>query len=175
MSILSEIQKRQIYAWCSLLLEFLENFWNFEIFFHGHGKLLEKQIISIHFWKTPGIFCGKNFISSINKPKPAEEIELWLYFSRRYFSRIYLISFCFCQERIWDWFLEKPILYLGELWGFCYPQSVTTMVMLRPMMQSRFYDFLIFCIIIVLILFLGTVNKESYTRINIQLQVWPPW
>ena len=39
-------------TWCSLLLEFLENSWNFEIFFQGPGKLLEKQMISLNSWKN---------------------------------------------------------------------------------------------------------------------------
>ena len=41
--------------WCSLLHEFLGNSWNFKIFFQGPGKTLEKQIISLYYWKTPGI------------------------------------------------------------------------------------------------------------------------
>ena len=36
-------------SWCLLLLEFLENSWNSEIFFQGPGKLLE-NIISLYSW-----------------------------------------------------------------------------------------------------------------------------
>ena len=41
-----------------ILLDFLKNTWNFEIFYQDPGKLLEKQIISLYFWKTPGILWG---------------------------------------------------------------------------------------------------------------------
>ena len=36
-------------------LEFLENSWNFEIFFQDPRNLLEKQLIFLYSWKTPGI------------------------------------------------------------------------------------------------------------------------
>ena len=53
------------------LLEFLENSWNFEIFFQGPGKLLEKQIITLKSWKIHGILW-KKFKEFISKRKPAE-------------------------------------------------------------------------------------------------------
>ena len=31
-----------------------KNPWNFEIFFQGPGKLLEKQMIPLYSWKKPG-------------------------------------------------------------------------------------------------------------------------
>ena len=39
----------------TILLEFLDNSWNLEIFFQGPGKLLKKQMISLNSWTTPGI------------------------------------------------------------------------------------------------------------------------
>ena len=42
-------------SWFALLLEFLENSWNFVIFFQGPGKLLEKQLFSLYSWNSPGI------------------------------------------------------------------------------------------------------------------------
>ena len=36
-----------------LLLEFLENSWNFVIFIQGTGKLQEKQLFSLYFWNSP--------------------------------------------------------------------------------------------------------------------------
>ena len=44
-----------------------ENTWNFEIFFHGLWKLLQKQIISMYYWKLQK-FCGKISISFTYKP-----------------------------------------------------------------------------------------------------------
>jgi hypothetical protein len=37
----------------ALLLEFLENYWNFKNFFQGPGKLLEILFFDINSWKTP--------------------------------------------------------------------------------------------------------------------------
>ena len=52
--------KLQFSACFSLLLEFLENSWKFEIFFQGPRKLRKKQIVFLYSWK-PLEFCAKKF------------------------------------------------------------------------------------------------------------------
>ena len=75
-------------SWCSLLLEFLENSWNFETFFQGPGKPIEKQMITLNSWKTPGILKysfrawktpGKQIISLYYLQNSLNFVENFLY------------------------------------------------------------------------------------------------
>ena len=121
------------------------NSWYFEIFFQDPGKLLEKQIISQYSWISLE-FCENNLNSFINKSKPAETSDSWLYFFVFYvdsvsgffsgdFSRILLqleswrtaqfcccsYSFCFFARESWGCMgPEKKIFYPGELLEFSY-------------------------------------------------------
>ena len=86
---------KQLISSCSLLLEFLDNFWNFEIFFHSPEKLLEKQIISLYSWKTPGIMW-KIFEQFYKQNKTCGSIWLlivffFLYFMSRLSFRIFFL------------------------------------------------------------------------------------
>ena len=63
-------------TWCSLPLEFLENSWNFDIFFHGPGKHLEKNIISLYSWKTPEILW-KSFQQFYKQTEKASDSGLF--------------------------------------------------------------------------------------------------
>ena len=104
-----------LFAWCLLFLEFLENSWNFI----------------------------ENFLSALetnpNLPKNSSYDCTFCIFCRldcsyRYCRRNYLMSLCFCQERIWGWLLEKinslPWGTPGKLLDICHHQSVNTMCFL---------------------------------------------
>ena len=77
--------------------------WNFEIFFQGPGKLLEKLIISQYSWNF------KETFSSVFKTNQNLQMHLThnctfcvlcrLGFSCCYCGRNYLMSFCFCMPR----------------------------------------------------------------------------
>ena len=53
---------RPVPTWFALLLEFLENSWNFVIFCHDPGKLAEKHLFSLYSLNSSGQFVGNNYV-----------------------------------------------------------------------------------------------------------------
>ena len=101
-----------------------------KIFFPGPWKTPWKTdnfpVLLENSLKTPWKlleFCGKNFISYINKTNLQKHLTrdcsfcilCRLDFSYCYCGRNYLTLFCFSKRRIWCWVLEKQIFYPGEL------------------------------------------------------------